>query len=67
MRGDDAQRRRRQAVARDADRRDTAAARIGNACRIAENDAALNDLRQYVADEKLDGTVSIGGRDVKLA
>ena len=46
--------------------RAVSAARIGNACRIAENDAALNDLRQYVADEKLDGTVSIGGRDVKL-
>ena len=46
--------------------RTVTAARIGNACRIAENEAALNDLRQYVADGKVDGAVSVGGSEVKL-
>ena len=43
------------------------AARVGNACKLAENEAALQDLRQYAADEKLDGAVSVAGKNVKLS
>ncbi len=37
------------------------AARIANACRIAENEASLADLRRYVVESKLEGTLAVGG------
>jgi tetratricopeptide (TPR) repeat protein/outer membrane protein assembly factor BamB len=42
------------------------AARIANACRIVENEAALNDLRQYAEAEKIDGALTVGGQELKL-
>jgi outer membrane protein assembly factor BamB/tetratricopeptide (TPR) repeat protein len=43
------------------------AVRIAHACRVAENDAALQDLRQFVEQQKIDGKVQVGGRAQPLA
>lgn len=43
------------------------AARIANACRISENGGALADLRRYVAQNKIEGDLSIEGKPVEIA
>ncbi len=43
------------------------AARIAHACRVAENESALNDLKQHVAETKLDGPVRVGGKEQALS
>ncbi|MBI3857422.1 MAG: PQQ-binding-like beta-propeller repeat protein [Planctomycetes bacterium] len=43
------------------------AARVANACRVSENAAALADLRKYLAQNKVEGKISMGGRAVEIA
>jgi tetratricopeptide (TPR) repeat protein/outer membrane protein assembly factor BamB len=43
------------------------AARIAHAAKLAENEAALGDLRRYAAEAKLEGPVTVGGRPMPLA
>lgn len=43
------------------------AARIAHACRLVENEAALDDLRRHVKAAKIDGKVRVGGKEQALA
>lgn len=42
------------------------AARIGHACVVSENAAGLEDLRRTLAKRRIDGAVSVGGRQVPV-
>ncbi|MBV8880095.1 MAG: PQQ-binding-like beta-propeller repeat protein, partial [Planctomycetaceae bacterium] len=41
-------------------------ARIAHACLVSENGGGLEELRRYVAKNKVEGAVSIGGRSVPI-
>jgi len=46
--------------------RPVTALKIAHACRVTENEAALQDLKQFVAQNKIEGPVHVGGRPQKL-
>jgi outer membrane protein assembly factor BamB/tetratricopeptide (TPR) repeat protein len=43
------------------------AARVANACRVSENAGGLADLRKWLAQNKVEGKISLGGRPVDVA
>jgi tetratricopeptide (TPR) repeat protein/outer membrane protein assembly factor BamB len=47
--------------------RPVTAARLAHACRLAENESALASLKAFVAAEKIDGPVQVGGKSQPLS